>query len=160
MRVRDWAPIAVLTVVLLLASTGWAPGSGTYWAFQRSLMGNPVIADEYIINYAHYGHTIYRKLSHVAVFLLLGLCMFPLRGNPGALRLAIFCCVIVALGSELVQVFSDTRRPKVYDVGLNLAGVLLGLRLLFHPPRFLRAVASGNWLLPHLRVRSTRPQPL
>ena len=147
----SWAAFAVLSVVILVYSTDFATEDSAYLAMVESLSGKPVDVED---DLTLYGYIIFRKSNHVVAFFLLGLSTIPFRKVAGdARRLAVFLCASVALASETIQLFSVFRHPAVYDVAVNLAASLLGLWLVFHPPRFLRTVSRDNLPLARLRAQ-------
>ena len=154
MHAGSWAAFAVLSVVILVYSTDFVTGDSAYVAMVESLSGKPVDVED---DLTLFGHTVFRKSNHVVAFFLLGLSTIPFRKVArDARRLAVFCCASVALASETIQLFSVFRHPAVYDVAMNLAAALLGLWLVFHPPRFLRTVSRDNFPLARLRAQPTR----
>ena len=154
MRTRNWAPFVFLSTFILVYSTDFVTGDSVYVAMVESVSGKPVDVENNLI---HYGLLIFRKGNHLAAFFLLGLSTIPFRKVArDARRLAVFCCASVALASETIQVFSVFCHPAVYDVAVNLAAALLGLWLVFHPPRFLRTVSRDNFPLARLRAQPTR----
>ncbi len=68
-------------------------------------------------------------LGHVLMFTAVGFLFGRLRPVIGWLRLGAFLAALVVL-TEVLQHLSPGRHPSLMDVGLNTAGVLLGLTLL------------------------------
>lgn len=68
-------------------------------------------------------------LGHVLMFTVVGFLFGRLRPVIGWLRLAAFLAALVVL-TEVLQHLSPGRHPSLMDVGLNTAGVLIGLTLL------------------------------
>ena len=79
------------------------------------------------------GHGLLRKLAHFLEFaslgLLLGWRFFMDLKNKWILP-TVLSGVSVALVDELLQHFSPGRAPGILDVGIDSAGVLLGMSLL------------------------------
>jgi len=81
------------------------------------------------------GHAMVRKLAHFSEFALLGLllrwlfamlqtCIFPQLGIP------LLAGFLVACVDEIIQGFVPGRNPSFLDVGIDTAGVALGVVLL------------------------------
>lgn len=95
------------------------------------------------------GNGILRKIAHFTEFAALGallswlvrmlrqkkweLFVFPFAGG-----------VIVACLDELIQCFVPGRGPGILDVGIDSAGVLLGMFLIFLLARFRNRPRSGK----------------
>ena len=129
LRPLSWLPFLLVTGLILLLSTDIT--AGIYGSLRRQI---PAGARE------HAGTVLQRlfyKAGHLASFLLLGLCMFPLRAAEARnrMRTALILCATVALGSELFQLWFPTRTPSVRDVALNLAAAGVAVRYLFVRPR-------------------------
>ena len=77
------------------------------------------------------GHGLLRKMAHFTEFACLGglLCwFFHMLKKP--VWTAFLCGVLVASADETIQVFVPNRGPSIRDVGIDSAGVILGMILL------------------------------
>ncbi len=81
------------------------------------------------------GHAMVRKLAHFSEFALLGLLLrwlfamlltrtFPQFGMP------LLAGFLVACLDEIIQSFVPGRNPSLFDVGIDTAGVVLGIVLI------------------------------
>lgn len=150
---RDWLPFALLAALILFFSTDWFSGDRVYSFLQEDLVRRPIREDELIDRV----YLPVRKAGHILAFVLLGLSVFPLkkRGRDG-FGYGVLWCTVVAVASELVQLFSQYRLPSLLDVAVNLGASALGLRLLFAPPAFLKRAgppAKGAWSRAWSRAR-------
>jgi len=77
------------------------------------------------------GHGLLRKLAHFTEFACLGACLCWLLSMLGRRPLnSILCGFPVACLDELIQRFIPDRRPSLWDVLIDTAGVCLGTALL------------------------------
>lgn len=95
---------------------------------------------------------ILEKGNHFAAFLLLGLSGFAFkrRKTKSAFLHAFSACALVALGSEVLQAFTETRAPAVLDVALDMAAALCGLWLLYSAPAAARRLAGASGVFQRL----------
>ncbi len=150
---RDWLPFALLAALILFFSTDWFSGDRVYSFLQEDLVRRTIRENEFIDR----AYLPVRKAGHILAFVLLGLSVFPLkkRGREG-FRYGVLWCAVVAVASELVQLFSQYRHPSLLDVVVNLGASVLGLLLLFAPPAFLQRTAQpakGAWSRAWSRAR-------
>ncbi len=83
--------------------------------------------------------TIIRKSAHIFSYCLLGMLMFfTVRSLLGyrkndffVAKLAIPICVLVAIGDECNQKFTEGRSGRPVDVLIDLVGILLGITACF-----------------------------
>ena len=93
------------------------------------------------------GHGILRKIAHFLEFCSLGVLLswlIRMKQDRKALSviLPFVCGVAVAAVDETIQLFVPGRGPHIRDVGIDSAGVLLGVLLV--------------WLLVRLKAKRTK----
>jgi VanZ family protein len=81
------------------------------------------------------GGGLLRKVAHFTEFACLGglfTWLFSMLRRP--VMLALGCGLLAACVDETIQIFVPNRGPSVFDVGIDTAGVAVGvtLLLLFH----------------------------
>lgn len=81
------------------------------------------------------GGGLLRKLAHFTEFTCLGLCLSflvrMLRTKPAEhMGLPLLCGFIAACIDETIQIFIPLRGPAIKDVGIDTAGVILGVVLI------------------------------
>lgn len=80
------------------------------------------------------GRGLLRKFAHFSEFALLGMCLRWLFGMltkaPKLYFLSALCGVAAAFVDEGIQMFVPDRGPGLLDVGIDSAGVILGITLL------------------------------
>lgn len=78
------------------------------------------------------GHHFLRKLAHFSEFAALGCCLGWLMGMlEKPLWLGLGCGVGAACVDETIQIFSPGRHCSIVDVGIDSAGVLTGIVVLW-----------------------------
>lgn len=82
------------------------------------------------------GSGLLRKLAHFAEFCCLGLCLSWLTGMrlntlKKSVTLSLACGFAAACADEALQLLSPGRGPRVTDVGIDTAGVAVGITLLW-----------------------------
>ena len=82
------------------------------------------------------GHGILRKIAHFLEFCSLGVLFSWLirmlrEKNLVCMTLPLVCGVFVAAVDETIQLFIPGRGPHIRDVGIDSAGVLLGVLLVW-----------------------------
>ena len=93
------------------------------------------------------GHGILRKIAHFLEFCSLGVLLswlIRMKQDRNALSVIMpfVCGVAVAAVDETIQLFIPGRGPHIRDVGIDSAGVLLGILLV--------------WLLVYLKTKRTK----
>lgn len=137
-----WLPFCLVAALILLFSTDFFSGGSVYMAVQTQVIEKVVTVDD---GFYYFEEFLFQKGSHALCFVMLAVAAFPLRKKPLGAQLALSLCGLVALGSEMLQALSQTRKPAVLDVGIDLAAAIIGLNLLFHPPAPL--ARAGAWLV-------------
>jgi len=135
--IKRWLPAGVWMGIILYASTDVGSlGNSTHMVnpFLLWLFPNISEADAYKVN------IFVRKTAHVTEFVILALLVWHsygcLKTRPRwrDLRLAVIVLAIAAgfgVGSEVIQLFTNTRAASVYDALLDFSGSLLGLVIIF-----------------------------
>jgi len=82
------------------------------------------------------GTGLLRKLAHFAEFCTLGACLSCLTGMRlktlmGSVTLSLACGSAAACVDEALQHLSPGRGPRLTDVGIDTAGVAVGITLLW-----------------------------
>lgn len=96
----------------------------------RSLLGLTIQGSESA------GEGVVRKLAHFGEFALLGMCLswlfaMLLERKVFVAAMAVACGAITACVDETLQFLSPGRNPSLIDVGIDTAGVSVGVMLLF-----------------------------
>ena len=77
------------------------------------------------------GHGLLRKLAHFTEFACLGAILSHIMGLMDKHRLlALGLGFLAACVDETIQIFVPDRGPSVFDVGIDTAGVAVGVTLL------------------------------
>ena len=109
----------------LLPASVSAAFSGWVKQLLESLFGSQATPED--------GHGLLRKLAHFLEFASLGLLLgwrFSMDLKNKWILPTVLSGVSVALVDELLQHFSPGRAPGILDVGIDSAGILLGMSLL------------------------------
>ncbi|MPM45222.1 hypothetical protein SDC9_91908 [bioreactor metagenome] len=75
-----------------------------------------------------------RNSAHFGLFLILGLLTYPtflVQGYSKAMMKSIFFGIFYALTDEIHQIFVEGRAFQLRDLGLDIAGFILGCSLIF-----------------------------
>lgn len=75
-----------------------------------------------------------RNSAHFGLFLILGLLTYPtflVQGYSKAKMKSIFFGIFYALTDEIHQIFVEGRAFQLRDLGLDIAGVILGCSMVF-----------------------------
>ncbi len=79
------------------------------------------------------GHGLLRKIAHFSEFCMLGILLrwlYSMLLCRNAAVLGLVCGLLAACVDEGIQLFVPGRNPSLIDVGIDTAGVLLGIVLL------------------------------
>lgn len=71
-------------------------------------------------------HSLLQKGFHVLVFGVFG-WLLPRPGNRRAWRRTLLLCLVVGVGSELLQLVATNRTPRLFDAALNLTASITAL---------------------------------
>ena len=81
--------------------------------------------------------TVLRKLAHISEFAILaGLVTYALGRRRWQLELALMISAAYAVSDEIHQLFVRQRVGSIIDVGIDVAGIIIGL--LLYKKLFLR----------------------
>lgn len=139
----SWLPALIALSFIVLGSTDYLTGHEILVRIDAQVEG--------VAGPSEWAYPTLKKLCHLAVFFGAGLTLFPLRRRGYGQRLAVILVAAVSLCSEIIQAFSVTRLPSVFDVVINLCAGLTGCYPLFNPPSF---VLAGWERLPWRRPRA------
>lgn len=91
------------------------------------------------------GHGLLRKIAHFTEFACLGACLSWLFGMLRKQSwLPLLCGFLAACLDETIQVFVPDRGPAIWDVGIDTAGVCLGIAALLIGHSIDRKKFGGN----------------
>lgn len=135
-RGRLFLCLALLTVNLLFIwGNSLMPGdiSGAFSSWVKDILTR--VFPGLNVGGGDRGHALLRKLAHFSEFALLGTllrwlfamlqtCIFPQLGIP------LLAGFLVACVDEIIQGFVPGRNPSFLDVGIDTAGVVLGIVLI------------------------------
>lgn len=114
---KRWKRIAIWCVVILAAQTGASSD------FAHNLLGwiTGVTSDS-----GPRLHFVAQKLFHIVLFGGVG-ALVPIPSTRAGWSRVILACLVLAVGSEMLQTLSPGRTPRKFDVCLNIVACAVPL---------------------------------
>jgi VanZ family protein len=130
-RLGRWAPAAAWAAVIFSFSTGWFSSEHT-GSVLLPVLG--WLFPDWTPDRLAHAHAVVRSGAHVTEYTVLGFLLVRAFRTPDrtwgrSAVLAFVTGAAFAASDEVHQLFVPSRTPAPHDVGLDTAGVMLGITL-------------------------------